>query len=77
MSLFRSLNNQVLHDGVATPILANYLFPGVIDRQLASLITQILLGMSLNWLCLVPSPIKQHRTDLESVKYSFLAKLGK
>lgn len=62
---------------VATPVLANYLFPGVIDGQLASHITQAFLGMHLKCLCLVPSPISQWRIDLENVKCSFYAKLCK
>lgn len=46
-------------------ILANYLFPGVIDGQAFPLVPQTLLGMPLNCLCLVPSPISEQGTDLE------------
>lgn len=55
---------------VAKPALANYLFPGVVDWQALSHITQTSLRMLLNCLCLVPFPINQQAVDLENVKCS-------
>lgn len=46
-------------------ILANYLFPGVIEGQAFLHVTHTLLGMPLNCLFLVPSPINEQGTDLE------------
>lgn len=68
----RSLYIQVTH------ICSGHAYPGQLPIPGGdSHSTQTLLGIHLNCLCPVPSPIHQHGIYLESIKRSFLAKLQK